>query len=216
VARGAAVLADTVSALPPAVHVAVVDPGVGTARRAVALRTPDGFLVGPDNGLLPWAADALGGVATAVELRSGTEEVRFHTFHGRDVFCPAAARLARGADVAGEGPPLDPATLVRLPDPMVRHGKGWVEAEVRTVDRFGNVQLAATDAAGLDGALRVGGTPAVRGRTFADAQPGGLVVLIDSAGRLAVAADGASAADLLRVGPGDVVRIEKAGQLRQD
>ena len=214
VARGAAVLADTVAALPPAVHVAVVDPGVGTARRGVALRAAGGLLVGPDNGLLLWAADALGGVAAAVELRS--ENVRFRTFHGRDVFCPGAARLALGQELAAEGRPLDPATLVRLPDPTVRHGEGWVEAEVRTVDRFGNVQLAATDAAGLDGALRVGDTPAVRGRTFADARPGGLVVLIDSAGRLAVAADGASAAALLRVAPGDVVRIEKAGHLRQD
>jgi S-adenosylmethionine hydrolase len=214
VARGAAVLADTVTALPASVHVAVVDPGVGTARRAVALRTADGLLVGPDNGLLPWAADALGGVTAAVELRM--EKVRSATFHGRDVFCPAAARLALGADLADEGPALQPATLVRLPDPAVRHGDGWVEAEVRTVDRFGNLQLAATDAPGLDGALRVGAIAAVRGRTFADAPPGGLVVLIDSAGRLAVAADGASAAALLEVAPGDVVRIEKARRVRQD
>ena len=114
------------------------------------------------------------------------------TFHGRDVFCPVAAHLARGADLTTAGPAVDPASLVRLPDPVATSGEGWLEAEVLTIDRFGNIQLAfvAPTLAGFGMNLRVGGEPAVRGRTFGDAPPGGLVVLIDSAGRVAVAANG--------------------------
>jgi S-adenosyl-L-methionine hydrolase (adenosine-forming) len=211
VSRGAAVLAQTVPHLPPAVHVAVVDPGVGTARRGVAIQTPGGVLVGPDNGLLPWAADVLGGPTGAVELTNPgwfATEVS-HTFHGRDIFAPAAARIAAGVDLAEAGGQVDPATLVRLPDPVVESGPGWLEAEVLTVDRFGNVQLAAPAAAldGLGKALSVGGVSAVRGSTFADAPAGGLVVFADSAGRVAVAVNGGRAAVVLAVTPGDLLRI---------
>jgi len=216
VTRGAAVLAQTVRELPRAVHVGVVDPGVGTSRRAIAVETPQGLLVGPDNGLLMWAADALGGVEAAVELRNAAylAPVVSRTFHGRDVFCPAAAHLARGADLAAAGPPVDPESLVRLPQPLTAKGPDWLEAEVLTVDRFGNVQLAITlsTLVGFGMNLRVGGVAAVRGRTFGDAQPGGLVVFIDSASRVAVAANGASAAQQLSVAPGDVLRIETVGQ----
>jgi len=214
VRRGAAVLAQTVPYLPPAVHLAVVDPGVGTARRAVALVTPGGLLVGPDNGLLVWAAEALGGVSAAVEL---TNPEWFpgpvsRTFHGRDVFAPAAARLAAGADPAAAGPALDPATLVRPPDPVVRTGDGWLEAEVLTVDRFGNLQLAAPGAAAaaLPWRLRVQGVAAVRGETFGDVPAGELVVYVDSADQVAVAANGDRASARLAVGGGDLVRIEGA------
>jgi S-adenosyl-L-methionine hydrolase (adenosine-forming) len=214
VARAAAVLAQTVPHLPPAVHVAVVDPGVGTARRAIAVRAPGGLLVGPDNGLLPWAADALGGAQAAVEL---TNQAWFaarvsHTFHGRDIFAPAAARLAMGAPMDEAGPAVDPGNLVRLPEPVVVTGEGWVEAEVLTVDRFGNVQLAApaTVLDGLGDRLTVSGAHAVRGRTFGDASPGGLVVFADSADRAAVAVNGGRAVVVLAVGPGDVLRIANA------
>ncbi len=211
VARGAAVLAQTVPHLPPAVHVAVVDPGVGTERRGLAIGTPGGVLVGPDNGLLPWAADALGGVDTVVEL---TNQDWFlgdvsRTFHGRDVFAPVAARIARGAALGDAGPPVDPTTVVRLPEPVVVVGDGWLEAEVVTIDRFGNVQLAAGGQmlAGLGPELVVGGMRARRGDTFADAPQGGLVVFVDSAGRVAIAVNGGRAVVLLSVTPGDVLRI---------
>jgi len=211
VARGAAVLAQTVPHLPPAVHVGVVDPGVGTARRGVAVRAPGGVLVGPDNGLLPWAADALGGAELAVELTNPQWYAPSvsRTFHGRDVFTPVAARIALGADLADAGPALDPAGLVRLPDPVVALGEGWLEAEVTTVDRFGNVQLAAAGEAldGLGPALTAGGVRAVRGNTFADAPRGGLVVYVDSADRVAVAVNGGRAAVVLAVTPGDVLRV---------
>jgi hypothetical protein len=211
VPRAAAVLAQTVPHLPPAVHVAVVDPGVGSARRPVAVATPVGLLVGPDTGLLPWAADALGGATGAVELtnRDWFRHPVSRTFHGRDIFAPVAARLAAGAALSDAGPELPLAELVRLPDPVVRTGPDWLEAEVLTVDRFGNVQLAAGGAAlaGLGPAVTAGGVPAIRAATFGDAPPGGLVVLVDSADRVAVAVNGGRAAVVLGVAPGDLLRI---------
>ncbi|WP_213450986.1 SAM hydrolase/SAM-dependent halogenase family protein [Rhizomonospora bruguierae] len=212
VPRAAAVLAQTVPHLPPAVHVAVVDPGVGTARRGLAIQTPGGVLVGPDNGLLPWAAEALGGATRAVELANPQwyAAAVSRTFHGRDIFAPAAARIAFGTDLAEAGPPVELATLVRLPEPVMLAGDGWLEAEVLTVDRFGNVQLAAPGEAlaALGDRLTVGGVHAVRGATFADAPPGGLVVYADSADRIAVAVDGGRAVVVLAVAPGDILRIE--------
>lgn len=205
VARGAAVLAQTVPHLPPAVHVAVVDPGVGTSRRAVCLETAGGVLVGPDNGLLIWAATALGGIAAAGEL--STPDGASRTFHGRDVFAPAGARLALGTDVTRRE--IDPETLVTLPDPILAVGEGWLEAEVLTIDRFGNVQLAAPAELlrQLPDSVTVGGCRAVRGETFADAPSGGLVVFGDSADRVAIAVNGGRAAVMLAVTPGDILRI---------
>jgi len=214
VCRGAAVLAQAVPHLPTAVHVAVVDPGVGTARRALALRTARGVLVGPDNGLLLPAAEALGGIdgAVALETPDWFAPTVAPTFHGRDVFAWVAARLALGTDLAAAGSTVDVATLVRLPEPIVVLGDGWLESEVLTVDRFGNVQLAVAGAAldrlgsaatGLD----VGGRRATRATTFGGAPPGGLVVFVDSADRVAVAINGGRAAVELNVTPGDVLRI---------
>ena len=210
VLRGAVVLAQTVGDLPTGVHLAVVDPGVGTARRSIALRAPGGLLVGPDNGLLIWAADALGGVSHAVELTNPAwfAPVVTRTFHGRDIFAPVAARLAGGAALREAGPAVDPADLVRLPEPTVETGDGFLAAQVLSVDRFGNVQLAAAALpAPVGQRVRVGEQPALVGETFADVPPGGLVVLVDSAGRLAVAANGAPADVALGVVPGDVGRI---------
>lgn len=216
VLRGAEVLAQTVAQLPPAVHVAVVDPGVGTSRRGIAVRTPGGLLVGPDNGLLPPAADALGGVSGVVELSNPdwlAPEVS-RTFHGRDVFAPVAARLASGAPLAGAGPALDPAGLVRLPQPELRTGADWIDAAVATVDHFGNVQLAAAPAMldRLGPVIRIGGATARRGGTFGDVPPGDLVVHVDSADRVAVALNGGRAADVLGVVPGDRLRLSRTDQ----
>jgi S-adenosylmethionine hydrolase len=212
VPRGAAVLAQTAPYLPRSVHVAVVDPGVGTARRAVAVGTPDGVLVGPDNGVLIWAAEALGGIDQAVELANKDWFLGdvSRTFHGRDLFAPAAARIAAGAALSEAGPPVDPGTLVRLPDPIVTVGDGWLEAEVMTIDRFGNVQLAAGGAtlAGLGTDLLIAGNVrARRGTTFQDVAAGELLVYEDSAGRVAIAVNGGRAVVVLSVRPGDVVRI---------
>jgi S-adenosylmethionine hydrolase len=214
VSRGAAVLAQTVPHLPPAVHLAVVDPGVGTARRGVAIEAARGLLVGPDNGLLPPAAQALGGIRRAVVL----DQVGWFadsvsaTFHGRDIFAPVAARLAAGGDLGAAGTGIDPATLVRLPEPVVVVGDGWLEAEVATVDRFGNVQLAASGETldRLGELLRIGGVIAQRVVTFGDAAPGALVVYVDSAGRVAIAINGGRAVVALGVTPGDIVHLTTA------
>jgi S-adenosyl-L-methionine hydrolase (adenosine-forming) len=217
--RGAAVLAQSVAYLPRAVHVVVVDPGVGTARRGIAVAAGECVLVGPDNGVLPPAADVLGGgAARAVELTNPawlTQPVSA-TFHGRDVFAPAAAQLAAGVPLDAAGPVLDPAELVRLPEPLLRHGPGYVEAEVMLVDRFGNVELAAPAEllTGLPALVELPGAaglaPARIASTFGDVSEGELVVYPDSAGRVALALNRGDAAAALGLGPGDVVRIQAA------
>lgn len=222
VRRGAMVLAQTVPWLPRAVHLAVVDPGVGSDRRGITVETPRGLLVGPDNGLLLPAAEALGGVTAAYELGDRRHHLAeaSATFHGRDVFAPVAARLCRGLDPAALGPPVDPADLVRLDEPTVTVTPGRLAAEVLTVDAFGNVQLAAAAAdlaaAGLAPGTAVtvrtgaGDHPAVVGRTFADVAPGELLVHPDSAGRVALAVNGGSAAAALGTRDRDTVRVEDA------
>lgn len=210
VRHGALALTQAVPFLPTAVHLAVVDPGVGTSRRGVVLMTPGGLLVGPDNGLLPPAADALGGATAAFELAA--EAYRLPavsaTFHGRDVFAPAAAHLACGVAPSELGPPVALHQLERLPSPAPTVRPGAVTSQVGGVDRFGNVQLTApadvlTEAGFADGepvTVRLGESrhAAVVGRTFADVDNGELVVLIDSAGLVALAINGGSAA--LRLG----------------
>ncbi|WP_240742231.1 SAM hydrolase/SAM-dependent halogenase family protein [Micromonospora zingiberis] len=217
--RGAAVLAQTVPYLPVGVHVAVVDPGVGTARRGIALATPDGYLVGPDNGLLLDAAAALGGVTDAVELTNPRWLAArvSATFHGRDVFAPVAARLASGAPLAEAGPTIDLSTLVRLPTPVVEVRPDGFTAEVLTVDHFGNVQLAAPAEllAALPARVRispVGGAgwerTAVHGRTFGDAPVGALIAHADSAGRVALSVNGGRAAEVLASTAGTLLRVD--------
>ncbi len=206
---------------PAGVHLAVVDPGVGGERRAVALRTAEGdrFLVGPDNGLLTLAAESFGGVAQAVDIGDSPECLRpvSATFHGRDVFAPVAAALADGVALAALGEPLGVDTLETLELPRAyRHGEVLV-AHVLTTDVYGNVALDATpqlaEAAGFEpgSALLVqssaGSTPAVLGRTFGDVPPGELLAYGDARGTLALAVNGGSAAQLLALGPDDEVLL---------
>src|SRR5919206_3638709 len=144
VMQGALVLANTLPYMPVGVHLAVVDPGVGGARRPLALRDHEGRLyVGPDNGLLVPAAEAGGGIAAAHELANPEYALQpvSRTFHGRDLFAPAAAHLATGVPLERLGPPLDPELLVRigLPQPSLDAPK--IRATALSVDRFGNVQL---------------------------------------------------------------------------
>jgi S-adenosyl-L-methionine hydrolase (adenosine-forming) len=222
VRRGAAVLAQTVGYLPPAVHVAVVDPGVGTVRRAIAVAAGESILVGPDNGLLSWAIAALGGARQAVQLTNG--ELWLHpvsaTFHGRDIFMPVAAHLAAGTPLAETGDEISIPDLVELPAPTSRVQDGEAEGEVMSVDRFGNVQLSipAADA----GRLGIGiGTPVVVrcGRrqltvpyldTFAAGAPGEIVAFTDSAGLISLAINAGDAAQQLGLPPGAHVRLSQA------
>jgi S-adenosylmethionine hydrolase len=220
--QGAVVLANTVSYMPRAVHLAVIDPEVGGDRRAIAIRTRDGCaFVGPDNGLLVPAA-AAAGIEAAHELtneRYRLERVS-RTFHARDVFAPAAAHLAAGVDLASLGAPVDPATLVRLPIPEPGVGTGHLQATVLAVDRFGNVQLNVrredVDAIGLERGDRVelvlelDAYYAIVADTFADAAPGELILFEDSYGAYAIAISGGDASALTAAGPGDAIRISRA------
>jgi S-adenosylmethionine hydrolase len=132
--------------LPIGVHAAVVDPGVGTDRRPIAIRTVRGdHLVGPDNGLLLPGADRLGGVEAAIELTNPAFRlpVVSSSFHGRDIFSPAAAHLALGVPIGDLGPSIEPSTLVTLgiPEPVVDRGR--LATSIVYVDTFGNVKLSA-------------------------------------------------------------------------
>ncbi len=200
-------LAQSLPFSPVGVHLAIVDPGVGTQRRGVVVVAADGaMLVGPDNGLLSPAADVLGGVADAFELTEASYRLEpvSSTFHGRDVFAPAAAYLASGVAPEDFGPRVD--DLVRLDPPNVEVSDGMLRSDVVVTDWYGNVELAATAAdlerSGLSGDVTVstkGETFAARiGRTFADAADDGLVVYAASAGLVAVARNGGSAAAVLQ------------------
>ncbi|MET9019748.1 SAM-dependent chlorinase/fluorinase [Actinopolymorpha sp. NPDC004070] len=148
VRHGSVVLARVARHLPPAVYVAVVDPGVGTARRGLALRAGTSMLVGPDNGLLPPAADVLGGVTDAYALTNPAlwlPEVE-RTFHGRDVFMPVGAFLAGGGPLGEVGDQVDAGSLVRLPAPARTRTAASLTAEVTYVDHYGNVQVAGDEA----------------------------------------------------------------------
>ena len=145
---------------PPGVHLAVVDPGVGGARRALALRLADRdrLLVGPDNGLLTVAAEALGGVVEAVDIGDSPECLRpiSATFHGRDVFAPVAAALADGVALGALGPAVAIDTLEAAELPRARrHGQTLI-THVLTIDVYGNVSLDATAALAAAAGLRFG------------------------------------------------------------
>jgi hypothetical protein len=218
--------------LGPGVVLAVVDPGVGTARRGLCVSvTPPGngptFFVGPDNGLLIAAAEQVGEapVTRAFELhRPGDVAGRGNSFDGRDLFAPAAAALCGGVAPEELGDPIDPLSLVRLPGGVVEHGRRsdgrrCVRAEVLWIDHFGNIQLAATAADAQMAALpRTGivsvvidlpdplpGTTVRRIETFDELEPGELGLLIDSNGHLAVVAGQAPAARALTVVAGQMV-----------
>ena len=225
VLQGALVLANTLSYMPAGVHLAVVDPGVGSGRRALALRDrEDRLYVGPDNGLLLPAADRAGGVVEARELTNADYSLQpvSRTFHGRDLFSPAAAHLAAGVALAELGPPVDPEELVRLEMPEPEVGQHRIRAVVMVVDRFGNVALNlrrdqlddAELAAGTRVELTCSGQRfyAVSARTFADAPPGSLILYEDSYGSLALAVSRGSAAQLLRVEEGGEIVLDLAAR----
>jgi S-adenosylmethionine hydrolase len=205
VRAGSVVLAQSLIDAPEeAVHLAVVDPGVGTARRAVAIACGNGScLVGPDNGLFFPVAELLGGAVAAYELTQAwfMRDNLSSTFHGRDIFAPAAAHLALGTSPHDLGPTVEVGGLVRLPPPHVVVAAGRLEADVLRTDWFGNLQLAAMGdqltESGLRGTVTVNGRPATVGAKFADVEPGGLLVYVNSADHVAVAANAAEADRLL-------------------
>jgi S-adenosylmethionine hydrolase len=220
VLQGALTLANTLPFMPEGVHLAVVDPGVGGSRRALALRDGEGrTYVGPDNGLLIPAAEKLGGIQEAHELANpdyALESVS-RTFHGRDLFSPAAAHLALGVELGELGPPIDPDALARIDVPQPEVGTSRIRCTVVSIDRFGNVQLNL-DRSHLDKAGVVPGTRvelqvgperyyALVARTFADARPGDIILYEDAYRNLSIAINGGSAAAMLGIRDGQELRI---------
>jgi S-adenosyl-L-methionine hydrolase (adenosine-forming) len=224
VAGGAALLARAAPHLGPGVVLAVVDPGVGTERRGVAIELVDDtgprHLVGPDNGLLLEAAASLGGVVRAVELRRETRDAaRGRTFDGRDLFAPAAGALAAGASLPQVGEAIAPETLValevaRVTSRELEDGRVAIVATARFIDRFGNVALALPGEV-LDSVRTVGlvardEDALVRvADAFGDLEPGELGLLRDANDAVAVVVREGSAASRLRVAVGD--RVELVG-----
>ena len=217
--QGALVLASTLPYVPVGVHLAVVDPGVGSPRRALALRDEDGrFFVGADNGLLIPAAESAG-IAGAHELANPDYalETISRTFHGRDLFAPAAAHLSAGVAIEELGPPIDQDALVRLDLPQPELGPDRIGATVLYVDSFGNVALNVTRehvasvgiVPGTQVELELGGERfyAVAARTFADARAGDIMLYEDSYRNMSVAISGGNAAEMLHARAGQSLRI---------
>lgn len=222
--RGAVVLAQAVPYFPPAVHVAVVDPGVGTARRGVAVQAGDSFFVGPDNGLLSVAVAASGGAARAVSLtnRALWGDSTAATFHGRDIFMPVAARLAAGAPLDAAGDPVDVTSLVTLPRPDCRLTGAVAHLEVVTADRFGNLQLSLRGADAPRAGLVTGAPVTIAWdggeitapfvRTFDDVDPGEVLCYLDSGDWVAIAVSGGDAARRLGLRAGAKVTLTVGGR----
>lgn len=211
VRAGALALAAALPYLPAGVALAVVDPGVGAPRRALALATArDGrVLVGPDNGLLLPAAERFGGVARAFDIGESRERLEplSRTFHGRDLFAPVAAAVAAGVQLEALGVAIDPRSLAVLRRPSARVREGRLEAHVERVDGFGNLALDAGAEHLSQLALAPGEELAVTSATarisarlcatFADVAAGEALLYEDSTGALAVALNRGSAAQAL-------------------
>jgi S-adenosylmethionine hydrolase len=205
------------------VYLAIVDPGVGTERQALALRSERGPLfVGPDNGLLIPAAEALGGIVNAVALTTADFHLRpvSSTFHGRDIFAPAAAHLAAGLEIGRLGEALDPTSLARVELPgMSREGANTLTATVISIDPYGNARLSATaKGAGikLGALLKVeageNGEMLVRYvETFGHAKAGDLVLVPDSHRCLSLSINKGHATRALALKMGDQVRLTLLG-----
>jgi hypothetical protein len=228
VAAGARTLVRSLPHLGDGVVLAVVDPGVGSSRRGVAIEVSSSgsrrFFVGPDNGLLFPATELVSGAVHAVELRAPAPEPGAATFDGRDVFAPAVAALCNGAALENLGTPIDPSSLVRLLLPLSRHsrlpdGRAVQWCQVGWVDRFGNLQLSASpteedpDAVALVWAEGDDAPPAAtdrmvrRVRAFAELREGELGIIVDANARLALVVREGSAADLLGIGTGYLVGL---------
>ena len=216
VRAGALTLARAIQYVSPGVVLAVVDPGVGTSRRAIAVEVADGegVLVGPDNGLLAPAVAMTGGATRAVELTVDDYHLPAPgpTFAGRDVFAPVAAHLCNGAELTDVGAPIDPAALLPGTVPLSREEGGRVVTEVLWVDRYGNAQLNVSldDLTGTRFTVGAGGRSRWAGvaPTYAAIKSGEIGLVVDAYGLVSVCADRSSAAAELGLNPGDEVTLE--------
>ena len=222
--EAAVVLARAVPFLPGSVHLAVVDPGVGSPRRPIALGTSEGsVLVGPDNGLLLPAAAELGGAWECREIanRGLMLPAISSTFHGRDLFAPVAAHLASGVELSELGPKLAIESLVEVPSPVDRLHGDHVHAEVLHVDAFGNLQLSVRPSRLQEIAVGQGAPVEVRfsylwvtaplSPAFADVGEGEWVLTEDSSGWLSLSINRGSAGLTMKAEAGDEVALGPVG-----
>jgi S-adenosylmethionine hydrolase len=220
VRHGALALRNTLPYVPVGVHVAVVDPQVGTERRAVAVRSADGrILVGPDNGVLSLAWERCGGAVEAIDVTRSQHRLEpvSATFHGRDVFVPVAAHLAAGAELLDAGEPLaiEELELLELPSPRLEDGAAVAHALL--VDGYGNVSLDLGHehvmslglTIGARAELTCGGRSASATvvQTFADVPAGEMLVYEDAWGAVAVAVNRGDAATTLGIARDAEVRL---------
>jgi S-adenosylmethionine hydrolase len=218
--HGAIVLKQSIPYLPDSVHLAVVDPTVGSHRRAVAVETGWGeTFVGPDNGLLIPAARSSGGIRRVHEIVNESFLLRpvSRTFHGRDVFAPASAHIANGVDPAELGPSIAEEDLVQLEIPKAWPHDDHLHAEVLQIDRFGNLQLNVfppqLEDIGLNGGMRLevrleGHRLAVMfASAFADVKTGDFVLVEDSYRYLSLAVNKGDARAKLRAHAGSTVIV---------
>jgi S-adenosylmethionine hydrolase len=193
------------------VHVAVVDPGVGGARRAIAIELKDGFLVGPDNGLFGGVLSHQEAIA-AVELtnsrfwRSGQPS---STFHGRDIFAPVAAHLASGVELRELGLAIDLPSLAQLPTLNWRSEGNWIRGCVQYCDRFGNVitNIPASTVEGQTWTVVVGDREIAAVSSYSDCAVGDLVALVGSHGWVELAVNQGNAQARLQLVYGDGVEV---------
>lgn len=219
--RAGAYVLSAVARTAPAgtVHLAVVDPGVGTARKPLLVSSGGQWFVGPDNGLLLPAARRLGDPRVYEMTAADLGGAGSSTFHGRDVFAPAAARLVRGTPADALGRPLK--RFVDLDLGTGRREGGALIGEVIYVDAFGNlitnIPASALDADAGSVTLAAGRRrgEALAARTYGDVAPGGLVVVQGSDGLLEVAVREGSAAERLAIGPGATIRITRGAPRRR-
>ncbi|MDA3017782.1 MAG: SAM-dependent chlorinase/fluorinase, partial [Actinomycetota bacterium] len=235
VRAGSLSLARSVSYIASGVVLAVVDPGVGSSRRAVAVEVLDGkgVFVGPDNGLLAMAIALAGGAGRAVCLTN----TKYHlaspgeTFAGRDIFGPVAAHLCNGVDLSELGEMIDPALLLPGVVPIPREEKGALHGEVTWVDRFGNCQLniGPDEVASMGEVLRVEIGSVLSGASVSreqvvrslkivrsyDAIGSGLGLVVDSYGMLSICVDRGSAARELSIGQGDLIILSRLTETEQ-
>jgi S-adenosyl-L-methionine hydrolase (adenosine-forming) len=220
VLQGALVLSNTLPYMPEGVHLAVVDPDVGTPRRALVVRTGDGrVLVGPDNGLLIPATERLGGVEEAFEITNREYALSpiSATFHGRDIFSPACAHLTKGLDPSELGAAVEVGSLVRLQIPEAEIGERRVRATCLYVDRFGNVELnvhadqveplGIVPGRRVEVELAVDRFYALAARAFAEARPGDIILYEDAYRNIALAISRGNAAQTFGIHPGMEVRL---------
>ncbi|MHA6799832.1 SAM hydrolase/SAM-dependent halogenase family protein [Salinifilum ghardaiensis] len=221
VRHGAEIFRQAIPYLPEAVHLIVVDPGVGTPRKPVVLVVGEQLMVGPDNGLLLRAAEELGGVDAAYVL----DDPRFqldgvsNTFHGRDIFAPAAAHLAAGAAPEEFGAQVPVADLVRIPAPVRRQDDDVFHGEVVVEDRFGNLQTSLDSGFLHTGGIAEGAKLEVSSgdrtatvpfvKTFGSVAEGEPLAHIDSADRLAIAVNLGNAAGMFSLHEGDTFTLKR-------